>query len=440
MRTDYKRAPVADIYNQIVSDLRIAEPLLPTKPANGGKASRDAAAHLLAKVYLTRASAETDIRGMKPTDLDSCLYYAESVLPENGGTHKLMSNYADLWDMKNQGNSEVIYAVQFTNNPLYNDDGNWFHLYWNAAMYELQPGMIRDIANGRPYGMIRPTDKTLLTLFDRKNDSRFYKSFKMAFYANNKKTLPKWETLSYNGEVYFTPDPAKGQKEGKNKIELGDTAIYFSVQKCGLQPGTLEMKKYLANFKYVYMPYEMHDIEGHPVLVKHLDPTRPDKNTQAGAREWVRMRLGETYLIAAEAAGRKGDYELAAKYINVVRKRAAWADKEVKAPQYWKEEGGEMNDMNSTYDLIKVTPDELKSDFVTFILDERGRELLGEIYRWEDLVRCGVLYDWVMKFNGEAKAAGTMRPFHKLRPIPQNHIDRLKPAGKIEEEQNEGYY
>ena len=48
--------------------------------------------------------------------------------------------------------------------------------------------------------------------------------------------------------------------------------------------------------------------------------------------------------------------------------------------------------------------------------------------------------DWVMKFNGEAKAAGTMRPFHKLRPIPQNHIDRLKPAGKIEEEQNEGYY
>ena len=154
------------------------------------------------------------------------------------------------------------------------------------------------------------------------------------FYANNKKTLSKWETLSYDGEVYFTPDPAKGQKDGKNKIELGDTAIYFSVQKCGLQPGTLEMKKYLANFKYVYMPYEMHDIEGHPVLVKHLDPTRPDKNTQAGAREWIRMRLGETYLIAAEAAGRKGDYELAAKYINVVRKRAAWATGEVKAPQY----------------------------------------------------------------------------------------------------------
>lgn len=440
VRTDYKRASVADVYKQIITDLRTAESLLPIALANKGKADKYAVAHLLAKVYLTRASAETDIRGMQPTDLDSCLYYSESVLPENGGTHKLMDNFADLWNMKNMGNSEVIYAVQFTSNPLFNGDGNQFHLHWNAAMYEKQPGMIRDVENGRPYGMIRPTDKTLLTLFDRKNDSRFYKSFKMVFYANNPKTLPRWEELSYNGQVYFTPDPSKGQIAGSRKIELGDTAIYFSVHKCGLTPNTMEMRQYLANFKYVYMPYEMHDIEGNPVLLKHLDPTRPDKNTKEGSREWVRMRLGETYLIAAEAAGRKGNYELAAKYINVIRKRAAWADGEVKAPQYWKEEGGEMNDTECTYDQIKVTPDDLKGDFVTFILDERGRELLGEICRWEDLVRCGVLYDWVMKFNKEAKAAGTMRPFHKLRPIPQNHIDRLKPAGKIEEEQNEGYY
>lgn len=440
VRTDYKRASVADVYKQIITDLRTAESLLPIALANKGKADKYAVAHLLAKVYLTRASAETDIRGMQPTDLDSCLYYSESVLPENGGTHKLMDNFADLWNMKNMGNSEVIYAVQFTSNPLFNGDGNQFHLHWNAAMYEKQPGMIRDVENGRPYGMIRPTDKTLLTLFDRKNDSRFYKSFKMVFYANNPKTLPKWEELSYNGQVYFTPDPSKGQIAGSRKIELGDTAIYFSVHKCGLTPNTMEMRQYLANFKYVYMPYEMHDIEGNPVLLKHLDPTRPDKNTKEGSREWVRMRLGETYLIAAEAAGRKGNYELAAKYINVIRKRAAWADGEVKAPQYWKEEGGEMNDTECTYDQIKVTPDDLKGDFVTFILDERGRELLGEICRWEDLVRCGVLYDWVMKFNKEAKATGTMRPFHKLRPIPQNHIDRLKPAGKIEEEQNEGYY
>ena len=151
------------------------------------------------------------------------------------------------------------------------------------------------------------------------------------------------------------------------------------------------------------------------------------------------MRLGETYLIAAEAAGRKGDFALAAQYINVIRERAAWADGETKTAQYWEVEGGDIYDVNSTYDDIKVTAAELStSDFVSFMLDERGRELLGEICRWEDLVRTEKFYEWVKKYNSEAEAA--IKPYHKLRPIPQTHIDRLDPVGPIEEEQNEGYY
>ena len=52
-------------------------------------------------------------------------------------------------------------------------------------------------------------------LFDRQHDSRFYKSFKWVYYANNSAKLPKWEQLSYDGTVYFTPDPAKGQIDGQ---------------------------------------------------------------------------------------------------------------------------------------------------------------------------------------------------------------------------------
>ena len=88
---------------------------------------------------------------------------------------------------------------------------------------------------------------------------------------------------------------------------------------------------------------------------------------------------------------------------------------------------------------IKVTATELSTgDFVSFILDERGRELLGEICRWEDLVRTEKFYEWVKKYNSDAEAA--IKPYHKLRPIPQTHIDRLDPVGPVEEEQNEGYY
>lgn len=119
----------------------------------------------------------------------------------------------------------------------------------------------------------------------------------------------------------------------------------------------------------------------------------------------MRMRLGETYLLAAEAAGCMGDFAKAVDYINVIRKRAAWAAGERKNRQIYEIEG--------------------------------GRELLGELNRWEDLARCEVLYDWVKKHNPDAV---NIRSDHKLRPIPQKHIDRLNPVGALSEEQNEGYY
>lgn len=75
-RTSFKRAPVADIYSLIISDLRNAVENLPEKVATKGRATCYSAAHLLSKVYLTRGSAVSDPRGQKATDIDSTLYYA----------------------------------------------------------------------------------------------------------------------------------------------------------------------------------------------------------------------------------------------------------------------------------------------------------------------------------------------------------------------------
>lgn len=438
IRTDFKRAVIADIYKQIITDLRTAVEYLPEKvdDSQKGKATSYAASHLLAKVYLTRGSAVTDVRGQQTTDMDSVLYFAENVIKNS--PYRLQKNFADLWDINNMGNSEVIFAVQFTSNPIFNEDGNTFHLYW-LPVYDDEAGMERDIFYGRPYKRYRPTDKVLFNLYDRKNDSRFYKSFRWAYMSNYAKTIPVWEPLEDKGEVYFTPDPSKGQIAGKKKFEVGDTAIYYTIEKTGFAKNSIEMKKLRANKSYTYYPYKVHDSKHYPTLIKHMAPNRPSVAERASSREWVRMRLGETYLMAAEAAGRKGDFDLAAQYINVIRERAAWADGETKTAQYWEVEGGDIYDVNSTYDDIKVTAAELSTgDFVSFMLDERGRELLGEICRWEDLVRTEKFYEWVKKYNSEAEAA--IKPYHKLRPIPQTHIDRLDPVGPIEEEQNEGYY
>jgi hypothetical protein len=398
VRTDFTRAPVADIYKQIIIDLEYAAQYLPEKPPMTGKATRYSALHLLAKAYLTRGSAVADQRGQQASDMDNALKYAREVI--ESGQFNLLDDFSQLWDINNQGNKEVVFSVQFTTDPVYRGDGNSFHLYW-GSWYEDQPGMVRDLANGRPYRRHRQTEKVMFELYDRKNDSRFYKSLKWAYYANRTGT----------------------------PLAIGDTAIYYS-----LNPTT-------QTYPYKYFAWNRTDISQnnryYPPLLKYFDPLRLGVGDIQGGREWVRMRLGETYLIAAEAAGRKGDFQTAANYINELRKRAAWQEGETKMPQYWREEGGQIGDTHNTYPEIEVKATDLQNNFIDFILDERGRELLGETDRWNDLVRCEKLEEYVKKWNPDAVS---LRAHHKLRPIPQKHIDRLKPRGSDSEEQNQGYY
>lgn len=436
VRTSFERSPVSAVYNQIIKDLKYSANNLSEEvdEKNQGRATKYAAEHLLAKVYLTRGSALTEDRGQKPTDLDSALFFSEDVI-ENGN-FELVDNFEDLWKMDNQGNSEVIFAVQFTDDPIFNGNGNKQHLYF-LSWYEDQPGMLRDIEHGRPWRRHVPTDKTIDLLFDKINDSRFFKSFQWVFRANNESTLPVWKEESFDGQVYFKPDPAKGQIEGELKFNVGDTAIFYTIEETGYGVNSIEMRALQANYPYAYFPRETHSIRYYPVLIKHLDPNRRSVMQEEGSREWVRMRLAETYLIAAEAAGRLGDLALAAEYINTVRKRAAWKEGEVKDLQIYKFLGVAKGDVSDTYDELEISESDLEGDFVEFILDERGRELLGELNRWEDLVRCEVLIEWVKKYNPYPE---NIRAYHKLRPIPQNHIDRLDPPGDISEEQNEGYY
>ena len=98
----------------------------------------------------------------------------------------------------------------------------------------------------------------------------------------------------------------------------------------------------------------------------------------------------------------------AAFYFNEVRKRAAFPGVEIPL----------------------ITPEELDIDE---ILDERGRELAGELHRWPDLKRTGKLLERVKKYN--PYGGPNIQEYHTLRPIPQSQIDRTK----NEFGQNPGY-
>lgn len=427
--TDFHRAAVKDIYNSILGDLRRAYDNLPVTAAAQGRVTKAAAAQLLAKVYLARGSASSSTqqttRGTQSTDMDSVIYYASQIESKQLGTYSLVPDYAQLWDPKNQVNSEVIFSVQFTTNVISNSGGNNMHLY-HVPQYDAVNTKIlqRSLDYGRPYRRVRPTPYVYTTLFGntRKYDSRFAKSFVWGYIAN----------LAATGITTLAGN--------KVDVKVGDTALYFSPvyynSTADLNAAMLANKQYPYFLPLnTYQPFSYNFI--FPGLKKYLDPSRPTTNETNGTRDWMVMRYGETLLFLAEAWGRKGDFNKAASYINQLRQRAAYKDGELKTTQWWTFEGGDFADRTkSTAPQMTITAADISGDFVNYILEERGREMLGELNRWEDLNRCEKLVERVKKYNPDAQ---NIRDYHTLRPIPQTFIDRLSPQQPLSEVQNPGY-
>lgn len=126
------------------------------------------------------------------------------------------------------------------------------------------------------------------------------------------------------------------------------------------------------------------------------DPTTPSSTGPVSTRDIIVSRLGETYLIAAEAYLKAGVPSTGLDRLNEVRRRAGVANATI----------GQFN--------------------IDYILDERGRELLGEYKRWFDLKRTGTLVARASAYNYKIKAAnfvGVDGQLKILRPIPQSALD-----------------
>jgi starch-binding outer membrane protein, SusD/RagB family len=287
--TSFKRDSVYDVYKQIISDLRAAYDVLPDvwQQTNRGRATKWAAGHLLAKVYLTRISADVATRGGKTTDLDSAAYYAVQVI--NSGKFALESNYTNVFLQSNEKVSkEVIWDVQFiSGNDLYNErstngtnGGNQLHQYW-VMEYQVKPGMIWDVENDSPFKRLRPNPMMIAKLWDGANDARLFKSFKWVYYSNNSATLPKWVANYYylnpvtnvedKTQIIYSPAAAL---VGTYKFKLADTAIYTSPQYYGALPyystfkttqNVLDATKYstmltdIAKKPYLFVPLDRND-------------------------------------------------------------------------------------------------------------------------------------------------------------------------------------
>ena len=481
--TEFPRASVTAIYNQIMGDLRTGGPFLPWKAptAEVGRASKAAAYHFLAKAYLTRGSAVTEARGQKPTDMDSAIVFADSVVRFSG--HALEANFGNLFSTAystnvppragtdgsapiaslstvnaNNNSNEIIFAAQFSQNLALAGLNNQTHLFY-PTQYDAGiaiPGMTRDFFNGRPFRRLRPTDYTM-NVFDKVNDSRFFKTFQTVYLRNvtSNSGLPLFTALNAP-----TPDVV-----GKPRVGIGDTAAIFIVN----NPSNPITSADSAAMRYyrIYARYKRYTAAS-PVfteftdnkyltMVKFADGVRLTNtaNEARGIRNGTLARLAETYLILAEAYGRKGDFANALININIIRTRAAYKAGEPKNPHHWMFYGGTFNDLAATTAANQATatlwttnapseyyPPTATDRFVHFMLNERTRELCGEFFRWEDLARTETFYERSKLYNADAT---NIQLYHKLRPIPlpqiisQTKDGHPLTAAEIAAYQNPGY-
>src|SRR5688572_19461708 len=118
------REPLAEVYDFIVQDLKDAVTDLPgglIKNVLPGKATKAAALHVLAKVYLARGGSPA----AKPTDFDDAYTTAKSLI-DNRATYglSLLQDFGKVYEEGNESNSEVIWTVQHTSNLAFNGPNN----------------------------------------------------------------------------------------------------------------------------------------------------------------------------------------------------------------------------------------------------------------------------------------------------------------------------
>lgn len=116
------RAPKADIYNLIVSDLEKAAELLPLKSqyseSDKGRATKGAAMGLLAKVYLTQGNWQ------KTVDLTTQL--------ESMG-YALNADYSDNFNINNENSVESLFEVQYASDGGYDFWSNENQASWTST-------------------------------------------------------------------------------------------------------------------------------------------------------------------------------------------------------------------------------------------------------------------------------------------------------------------
>ena len=364
-KTDFTRSSLDSVNALIVSDLTFAAANLPdvdaAKKNSKGKmyerANKYQAMQLLAVAYLRMDKndlAEQQAEAIINSGKFSLIHARYGVKAGEPGDY-----YSDMFwygnERRSQGNTEAIWVLEQENPSSVvggNSDAAQQRRVWGAAYYQIAGMTICDSLGGRGIARLRLDNWVLYNLYDTGDIRNSEWNIRRRYYYN-------------------TPGNAKF---GQQVPYVGSDTIY----------------KICPNVTKWYQ-FDPNDVFGYAMI-----------------KDYILMRLGETYLLLAEADVKQNKMDDAAAAINVLRERAH-------APM--------------------VTASQMSMDF---ILDERARELLGEENRRMTLMRTKTLVERATRLN----ANPVMNPIvgltenNELMPIPQSEIDLNKDAVLA---QNPGY-
>ncbi|MBN2610374.1 MAG: RagB/SusD family nutrient uptake outer membrane protein [Bacteroidales bacterium] len=365
-----------------------------------------------------------------------------------------------------QGNTETIFRIAF-NGQDDNYGRNYIRLIWMPYIARAN-GITRDLyQGGRTWGRTKMTDYMCYDIWDYQDhkrgenyDLRKHGTYKYHYYFNDEGALKNsflyvrrftdpnnavdslygWRELTAespasrtgvtgtivvgdkinwgnNGEKYFTADylvvnddsvfvqpiitnyagaPGNSKWGIPYYEEWFPKRVYYQGDTIwGPRPGDEFFPRSQQDWQSAAIgctkhSYWVRNTEGTAISQSEVDAF---VKSSGGPGDIILFRYAEAYLIAGEAEFHQNKLQEASDHFNEVRKRA-FNNGDV--PVKW-----------------QIEPNEITIDW---ILDERGRELFTEEYRWFEIKRLKK-WDRVMNYNILAKN-NFQYSKHRLRPVP----------------------
>lgn len=449
----YPRTPLNEIYTSLIEDLTdLYNNSSLEAQSHKGRASKQAVAALLAKVYLAAGwdidtNLNDAIQGTysvgSTSNFNQAAAWAEKAI--NGVS--LTMSFADKWSPSNEGNAEEIFSVQYERTGYPGDVSNSGHSMQNnfGGYYgNYNASGIKNVSSDD-----QQSQKSMY-LFE-KGDKRYDATYMMTFYAATKdasghanwgdqgyyayynaKDLSNFPITRVYFPYYYTEaevtswmDEHKSQLIADGNIYANGNVIISLLTLPNVTTWTLASGSTSYQKKTVDITTYNNQVDNGTCVKKFDDPNTDYTDNNNDYRDIVLFHVSDMYLIAAEAYLMAGQTAQALDKINAIRGRAglpALASFSAYQPEY-------------------ATSGSFTIKEIDVILDERARELYAEGHRWIDLRRTKQLVRYNVEFNEYVASASQMAnnagEYKWLRPIPANEISAN--TGITSEEQNPGY-